>query len=107
MSYSEEETREIIGRYVAEPTRETVEELAEQFGKPIRSIIAKLAASSVYQNPKRTTKTGDPIVKKEELVEEIGEWLNIEVPTLVKTGKVDLKKLHSKIAEVMGVESDG
>ena len=104
MSYSEELTKEIVDEYSANPSRETVDAIAARIGKTARSVIAKLAAAGVYQTPKRTTKTGEPIVKKEELVEQIGKWLGIEVPTLAKTGKLDLKKLHQKIAELTGNE---
>jgi hypothetical protein len=106
MSYSEELTREIVDEYSANPTRETVDAIAERIGKTPRSVIAKLAAAGVYQTPKRTTKTGEPIVKKEELVAQIGEWLGIEVPTLAKTGKLDLKKLHREIAKLVGAEHE-
>jgi hypothetical protein len=106
MSYSEELTKEIVAEYVADPTRDTVDAIAERIGKSARSVIAKLAAAGVYQTPKRTTKTGEPIVKKEELVEQIGKWLGIEVPTLAKTGKLDLKKLHREIAVVTGNENE-
>lgn len=106
MSYSEELTKEIVDEYAANPTRETVDTIAERIGKSPRSVIAKLAAAGVYQTPKRTTKTGEPIIKKEQLVEQIGEWLDIEVPTLAKTGKLDLKKLYKAIANVLGKESE-
>ena len=106
MSYSEELTREIIEEYAANPTRDTVDAIAERIGKSPRSVIAKLAAAGIYQTPKRTTKTGEPIVKKEELVEQIGNWLDIEVPTLAKTGKLDLKKLHKAIAEALGKDNE-
>lgn len=104
MSYSDELTKEIVDEYVANPTRETVDVIAERIGKSARSVIAKLAAAGVYQTPKRTTKTGEPIVKKEQLVEEIGKWLGIEVPTLAKTGKLDLKRLHRAIADHLEIE---
>lgn len=104
MSYSEELTKEIVEEYAANPTRDTVNEIAERIGKSPRSVIAKLAAAGVYKTPQRTTKTGEPIVKKEELVAEIGKWLNIEVPTLVKTSKLDLKQLHESIRNLVEEE---
>lgn len=104
MSYSEELTQEIVAEYVKDPSRETVDAIAERIGKTTRSVIAKLAASGVYQTPQRTTKTGDAIIKKEELVEEIGNMLGIEIPTLTKSGKQDLKRLHAALREVFGDE---
>jgi GTP-sensing pleiotropic transcriptional regulator CodY len=100
MSYTEELTKSVIEEYEADPSRETVDRIAERIGKTTRSVIAKLAAAGVYQTPQRTTKTGEPIVKKETLVEEIEGWLEIECPTLVKTGKEDLKRVHKVLQEI-------
>jgi hypothetical protein len=101
MSYSEEVTKEIVKEYAANPTRDTVDAIAQRIGKSPRSVIAKLAAAGVYQTPKRTTKTGEPIIKKDELAEDIGKWLGIEVPTLAKAGKLELKKLHEKLGGLL------
>jgi len=100
-SYSAELTVEIIDEYKQNPCRDTVDAIASRTGKSARSIIAKLAAENAYYTPVRTTKTGDAIVKKEELVAEINDWLNIETPSLVKTSKLELKELHEKIQELI------
>lgn len=100
MSYTTEETQAIVNEYQASPTRETVEAIATRIGKSTRSVIAKLAATGVYQTPQRTTKTGDPIVKKEEMVAELEQVLEIEIPTLVKAGKQDLAKLVEGVKEL-------
>ena len=100
MSSTEELTRQIIDDYLSNPSRENVDAIAARIAKSPRSVIAKLAAAGVYQTPQRTTKTGEPIVKKEEMVGEIGSWLEIEVPTLVKAGKQDLARLHHALKEV-------
>jgi hypothetical protein len=100
MSYTEELTKQIIAEYEANPTRETVDAIAARIGKSARSVIAKLAAAHVYQTPQRLTKTGEAIVKKEELVADIERWLEIEAPSLAKTGKLELKRLHTALAEI-------
>ena len=41
-NYTEEMVNDMTTQYTANPTRETVDALAEQFGKTTRSIIAKL-----------------------------------------------------------------
>jgi hypothetical protein len=102
VSYTEELTAEIVAEYQAEPTRETIDAIAERISKSARSVIAKLSSAGVYQTPQRTTKTGEAIEKKDEMVTQICTWLGIEVPTLAKTGKEDLKKLRNAIAEVLG-----
>lgn len=100
MSYSEELTKEIIEEYNANPSRETVDSIVARTGKSTRSVIAKLAAAGVYVTPVRTTKTGDAIVKKEELVSDIEKWLDIVTPTLAKTSKMELKALHQAIKDL-------
>lgn len=98
MSYTPELTQLIIDEYKADPTRATVDRLAEEHGKPARSIIAKLSSAGVYQAPPRLSKTGDPITRKEDLVKEIGEWFGLEIPSLAKAGKLDLLALHKALS---------
>lgn len=97
MSYTEELTAEIVKEYQDSPSRETIDLISARIGKSARSIIAKLSAEGVYLTPVRTTKTGEAIVKKEDLVSQINEWLNIETPSLAKTSKLELKELHTAI----------
>ena len=104
MSYTDELTQEIIREYEANPTRETIEQISTRIGKSTRSIIAKLAAEKIYRTPIRTTKTGEQIVKKEELVADIERWLSITAPTLVKTSKQELKRLHAILQETYGTD---
>lgn len=101
MSYTDELTAEIIAEYEANPTRETVDAISERIGKSVRSVIAKLSSADVYQTPNRTTKTGEPVEKKDELVVEICTALGVELPTLGKTGKQDLKKLRDALSELL------
>lgn len=99
MTYTAELTAELVNEYKLDPTRETIDKISTRIGKSPRSVIAKLASEGVYATPERTTKTGEAIVKKEELVAEIGNWLAIEVPSLVKTSKIELKALHKAIKD--------
>ncbi len=70
-NYTEEMVSEMTTAYTENPTRETVDALAQQFGKTTRSIIAKLSREGVYIAKPRTTKTGEPIVRKAELLQAI------------------------------------
>ena len=54
--------------YTANPNRDTVDALAKQFGKSVRSIIAKLSREGVYVAQPKVTKTGEPVVRKAELL---------------------------------------
>lgn len=100
MSYSEELTQLIVDEYSSDPTRATVDRLAEEHNKSARSIIAKLSSAGVYQAPPRLSKTGEPITRKEDLVKEIGDWFGIEIPSLAKAGKLDLQRLHASLSNV-------
>jgi len=98
-NYTEEMVSEMTTAYTDNPTRETVDELARHFGKTTRSIIAKLSREGVYVAQPRTTKSGEPVVAKAELVNEIQEHFGIELPTLVKAGKADLQRLVDAISQ--------
>tara|TARA_B100000029_G_C17139914_1_gene802016 strand:- start:90 stop:542 length:453 start_codon:yes stop_codon:yes gene_type:complete len=92
-NYTDEMVSEMTKRYTESPTRETVDALAQDMGKTVRSIIAKLSREGVYVAQPRTTKSGEPVISKSELVAQINEHFGIELPTLVKAGKQDLQKL--------------
>lgn len=98
MSYTEALTKRILEEYEADPTRATVDRLAEECGKSPRSIIAKLSSAKVYQAPARLSKNGEPIIRKEDLAADIGSWFGIEVPTLAKAGKLELVALHKALS---------
>ena len=101
MSYTIEQTEEIIAKYNASPNRETIDDISNLINKSVRSVIAKLSSAGVYQTPQRTTKNGEPIEKKEDMVIQISTWLGIEVPTLVKTGRQDLKILRNALQDLL------
>ena len=92
-NYTEQQTKEMVAKYEAAPTRDTVEAIAEQFGKNTRSVIAKLSREGVYKAQPRTTKSGEPVVLKQELVDSIQVHFGTELPSLVKASKADLQKI--------------
>ena len=98
-NYTDEMVNTMTEQYSANPTRETVDALAEQFGKTTRSIIAKLSREGVYVAQPRTTKAGEPVISKSELVGQISEHFGVEMPTLVKAGKQDLQRLVEAISQ--------
>jgi hypothetical protein len=87
----------MVSKYTANPTRETVNALAQELGKNTRSVIAKLSREGVYVAQPRATKSGEPIVRKAELVAQIEAHFGIEMPTLVKASKVDLQRMVEAI----------
>jgi len=98
-NYTDEQVNMMTEAYTANPSRETVDSLAETLGKTTRSIIAKLSREGVYIAQPRTTKSGEPVVAKAELVAQISEHFGIELPTLVKAGKQDLQRLVDAIQQ--------
>jgi len=95
-NYSDEMVARMVEDYQANPNMDTVKNLAQAFGKTTRSIIAKLSREGVYQAQPRTTKSGEPVVQKRELVQEIARLLNTDeeqIASIVKATKADLKNL--------------
>jgi hypothetical protein len=92
-NYTDGMTEELLTAYNSEPTIETVREFAEKFNKSARSIIAKLVREGVYQPQARTTKTGEPVVRKSDLVAFISSKTQVPMPSLEKASKQDLTKL--------------
>ena len=96
-NYTDEMVAQMTEAYVANPTRETVEVLATSMGKSVRSVIAKLSREGVYVAQPKVTKTGEPVVRKQELVVALQDHFGIAIPTLVKASKADLQRLVDSI----------
>lgn len=87
-------------RYSANPTRETVEELANELNKSIKSVIGKLSREGVYEKTEYLTKTGEKPVTKRELVEKVSEILGVDYQALAgleKSPKSALKLLEETL----------
>lgn len=104
-TYTEEELKYVKDEYKQDPSRSTVDRLSEELSKPIRSIIAKLSNAGIYKTPEKFSKTGEAITRKEDLADEIGEWFGIKVPSLSKAAKLELKALHSALANADAVRA--
>ena len=96
-NYTDEMVAQMIKAYEANPSRDTVDMLAGEMGKSVRSVIAKLSREGVYVAQPKVTKSGEPVVRKTELVVEIANHFGIALPTLVKASKADLQKLVDAI----------
>ena len=92
-NYNQDDVAKLINEYSEKPNRETVEKLAKDLGKSVRSITAKLSQLGVYKKIERKTKTGKAIISKSDLVKIINEHYNLEMPSLVKATKEDLEKM--------------
>ena len=96
-NYTDAMVSELVAAYEDVPTRATVDEFADKFNKPARSIIAKLVREGVYKAVARATKQGTPVIRKSELVEQIESNLGNSFPSLVKASKADLQALITAI----------
>lgn len=100
MNYSEEQTKYMTDLYLSSPSRNTVEILAGEMDKSIKSIIGKLSREGVYRREIYKTKSGETPVTKVEIVSNIAEVLGLDVDNLLgldKAPKNTLKTLEKGI----------
>ena len=97
-NYTDEMVEHMVAAYEDMPTLATVEALVEEFGKPKRSIISKLSSLGVYKaQPRKVTKTGEPVIRKADIADAIQGALGEHLPSLVKMSKADLVALSTLI----------
>lgn len=102
INYTQEQVDMMKDLYNIEPTRETVQQLAENLDKSVKSIIGKLSREGVYQKTEYLSKTGErPVTKKQMVIkiakELVGESSKLE--GLEKAPKADLKYLLELVSE--------
>ena len=107
VNYTEEQVKHMVEAYQAKPDRSTVDALADELNKSVKSIIGKLSREGVYKKTVYKTKTGEDPITKKELVEELAGILDISANSIVgleKSPKADLKNLVLTLREY---ESNG
>ena len=93
VNYSPEQTAQIIADY---QSGTSVEQIAEKFGKTVRSVVAKLSREKVYVAKAYKTKSGDTPIKKDVHADFIGEALGLteaDTESLTKANKIALAKI--------------
>lgn len=93
VNYTPEQTAKMIADYSAGVTVET---LANELGKSVRSIVAKLSREGQYKKKTYTTKTGEAVVKKDAHADYIGQALGLteaDTESLTKANKIALKAI--------------
>jgi hypothetical protein len=98
VNYTPEQTAKMVADYAAGVSTET---LAAVLGKTVRSIVAILSREGVYKAKTYTTKTGQPVVKKDAHADAIGAILKMsenEIESLTKANKTALEKIFSALA---------
>jgi len=109
VNYTEEQVKYMVDAYKDDPSRKTVDNLAEELNKSVKSIIGKLSREGVYKKTVYKTKAGEDPVTKKELVETVSSMLDIDstkLSGLEKAPKADLKNLLDALIESVGVEHD-
>ena len=82
VNYTPEATAAIVAAYMLSPTKDTVAELAAEFGKTSRSIVAKLSREGVYKKAEYVAKNGAKPETKEAKVEKIAKALGVAAEKL-------------------------
>ena len=107
VNYTPEQTATIVSRYVDD--KASVETIAQEFGKSVRSIVAKLSREKVYIAKTYTTKTGEKVVKKDALADELTTLAGLsesEADSLTKANKTALMKIIAAIKNVAATETE-
>ena len=100
-NYTEEMTTTMVQTYLADPTPETVEALANMMERSKKSIIGKLSREGVYRREVYVSKTGEAPITKVEIVSNIAENLGVESKALAgleKSPKAALRNLEKAVA---------
>jgi hypothetical protein len=98
VNYTPEQTLQIVADY---QSGVSVEQIAQNLGKSVRSIVAKLSREKVYKAKTYVSKTGEPVVKKDAHADAIGKILGFtenEIESLTKANKTVLEKIFKALA---------
>jgi ribosome-associated toxin RatA of RatAB toxin-antitoxin module len=98
VNYTPEQTLTMVKDYQAGVSVETI---AQNMGKTVRSVVAKLSREKVYIAKQYVSKTGEKPVKKDIHAEMIGRILNLpenDVDSLTKANKNALKVIFDALA---------
>jgi hypothetical protein len=98
VNYTPEQTQKIINDY---QNGVSVEQIADNLGKTVRSIVAKLSREKVYIKKEYKTKTGESVVKKDTHADAIGAILRLpenDIESLTKANKNALKAIFEALA---------
>ncbi len=100
VAYTQEQIAEMTATYTANPTRETAEAIAVQFGKTANSVVAKLAQLGIYKKAEKVAKAGGAATKLQ-LAQRLAPNDEAMQNDLVKLTKITLAKLV-EFAEATG-----
>ena len=103
VNYTQEEVSVMIDRYTADPSRDTVDALAMELNKSVKSIIGKLSREGVYQKAIYRTKTGELPITKAELIVELADIMSSDSSKMMGLEKAPKQDLKYLLEEVRGL----
>ena len=98
VNYTAEQTSAMIADYQSGISVETI---AENLGKTVRSVVAKLSREKVYIAKEYKTKTGETVIKKDAHADAIGAILKMpenDIESLTKANKNALRVIFEALA---------
>ena len=104
VNYTPEQTMSMVADYTAGVTVETI---AQNLGKSVRSVVAKLSREKVYVAKTYVSKTGEQPVRKDAHADAIGAVLKLteaETESLTKANKTALEKIFQALANSKPME---
>lgn len=93
VTYTAEQTAELVAAYNASATAETVATFAEKFGKTVKSIVAKLAREGVYKSAAKEKSEAKAGTRKDEIVLALELMVGAELKSFENATKKDLETL--------------
>jgi hypothetical protein len=99
VNYTPEQTQRLVEAYRAGVT---VEQIAVDIGKSVRSIVAKLSREGVYQKKEYVSKTGEKPVSKDAQADAIGAILGLseaDTESLAKANKAALVAVFEALSK--------
>ena len=99
-NYTDAQVEHMVEAYQAKPDRTTVDMLAKDMDKSIKSIIGKLSREGVYQKAIYKTKSGEVPMTKQEIILAMATALGIDsskIMGLEKAPKQDIKFIYEVI----------
>jgi len=98
VNYTPEQTAKMVSDYQMGISVETI---AENLGKTVRSVVAKLSREKVYKAKTYISKTGEKPIKKDVHADAIGAILRLnenDIESLTKANKTALKAIFDALA---------
>ena len=104
VNYTAEQETKMKADYQAGATTEAI---AENMGKTVRSVVAKLSRMGIYKKKEYVSKTGEKPQSKDTTADAIGAILRMsegEIDSLTKANKTALKKIFDALANSKPIE---